>query len=449
MRFRARALKVALLLVAGLAVVGCAVAATRESTAALPVTATSPVTSTATPRAGMTCMPNPSACGFPDATNTGVTPGTQLTPANGVVTLSSPGQVYENKQLTGSLLVTAPNVTIRNVRLINTDPYYAIGVKNGDSWENNDANLLLDHVEINLNGHVDVKGIAFNGFTARHVLFHNGADCSHFGVNVVIEDSLCVLGPDANGDGNPDGNAFCNGPDHFDGFQSDGGRNITLRHNTIRNPCEQTSAILMSTNTSPIDRVVIDHNLVSGGGYTIYCGTDSGGVATHETYTNNVTSREFFPKGGYWGPSTSCENVEVSGGNVWDGNYVPPAGGGAPGGTAGGGSAGAVPGAGTQGAISYLLSKARARKLTRTALARELKRRFTRRAKGMRTRCRRRSRSTVVCTVKWKTRTARRYKGTVSVTRVAANTFRYSLRVKSRSKLVKRTGQVTPSRPGA
>jgi len=393
------------------------------------------------------CMPRPSACGFPDATNTGVTPGAQLTPANGVVTLSTPGQVYENKQLTGSLLVTAPNVTIRNVRLINTDDYYAIGVKNGDSWENNDANLLLDHVDINLNGHPNVKGIAFNGFTARNVLFHNGADCSHFGVNVVIQDSLCALGPDANGDGSPDGNSFCNGPDHFDGFQSDGGRNITLRHNTIRNPCEQTSAILMSTNTSPIDNVVVDHNLMSGGGYTVYCGTDSGGVTTNMTYTNNVISREFFPRGGYWGPTTECDRVDVSGGNVWDGNYVPPAG--SPGGGAGGTPGGGPAGAGTQGAISYFLSKARARKLTRTALARELKRRFTRRAKGMQTRCRRRSRSTVACTVKWKARTGRRYKGTVSVTRVAANTFRYSLRIKSRSKLVKRTGRVTPSRPGA
>ena len=41
----------------------------------------------------------------------------------------------------------------------------------------------------------EVKGIAFNGYTARKVLFHNGADCAHFGVNVVIENSLCVAGP--------------------------------------------------------------------------------------------------------------------------------------------------------------------------------------------------------------------------------------------------------------
>ena len=105
--------------------------------------------------------------------------------------------------------------------------------------------------------HVGVKGIAFNGYTAKNVFFHNGADCAHFGENVVIEDSLCVDGPDANGDGWPDGNAFCNvqNPDHFDGFQSDGGNNIVIRHNTLRNPCEQTSNVLLSSNTSHISNV--------------------------------------------------------------------------------------------------------------------------------------------------------------------------------------------------
>ena len=106
-----------------------------------------------------------------------------------------PARCTRTSELTGSLIVTAPNVTIRNVRLINTDPYYAIAVKNGDDWDDDEANLLLEHVEIDLNGHPDVKGIAFNGYTARRVLFHNGADCAHFGVNVVIEDSLCALGP--------------------------------------------------------------------------------------------------------------------------------------------------------------------------------------------------------------------------------------------------------------
>jgi hypothetical protein len=377
-------------------------------------------------QAPMTCMPKPSACGFPDPTNTGVAPGTPLTPASGVVTLNQAGQVYENKLLTGSIIVTAPNVTIRNVRLVVTDPYYGVSVKNGNNWDDAGANLVLDHVEINLNGKPNIKGIAFNGFTLRNVFFHNGADCSHFGQNVVIESSLCVLGPDANGDGQPDGGGFCNGPDHYDGFQSDGGRNITLRHNTIRNPCGQTAAILMSTNTAPIDNVVIDNNLMSGGGYTVYCGTGSGGVATHETYTNNVISREFFPKGGYWGPTTECDKVDVSHGNVWDGNYVPPAGSGG-GGSGGSGSQGTAP------AAKNPLARPRARRITRVALTRALGRRYTSHARKLRMRCGRRAPDVIVCKVKWAGRNGRgvrhRYTGAVRVKRVAPNAWRYSLRI--------------------
>jgi hypothetical protein len=326
-----RAFKVVLWLAAVLAVSACgsSLPTSREPLAAK-VSSASTSREAPTPSAAdapTTCMPKPSACGFPDATNTGLTPGVALAKVNGQVTLSTPNQVYENVQVTGGISVTAQNVTIRNVRLIAEDPYYGIRVTPGGDWNRSDANLTLDHVEINMNGTVSMKGVAFNGYTAKHVLFHNGADCAHASVNVVIEDSMCVLGPDVNGDGVSDSRRFCNGGDHFDGFQSDGGRNITLRDNTVRNPCGQTSAILMSTNTSPIDRVVIEHNLMAGGGYTVYCGTDSGGVAKRETYANNVISKEYYPKGGYWGPSTSCEHVDAASGNVWDGDYHASAGG--------------------------------------------------------------------------------------------------------------------------
>jgi hypothetical protein len=450
MRSWGRALTVVLWLGAVLVLSACASASTvgEQPTAQATSTRSEPPTATASQTQPMTCMPRPSTCGFPDVTNTGVTPGVGLAQVNGVVTLSQSGQVFENRQVTGSIVVTAPNVTIRNVRLIDTDGAYAISVKNAGSWNNSQANLVVDHVEINLNGHTDIKGIAFNGYTASHVFFHNGADCAHFGVNVAITDSLCVLGPDANGDGNPDSRSFCNGPEHFDGFQSDGGRNITLRHNTIRNPCSQTSAILMSTNTSPIDSVVIDGNLMSGGGYTVYCGTDEGGVATHETYTNNVISKEFYPKGGYWGPTLSCEKVDVAGGNLWDGNYIPPPSSGGPG---NGGSPGGSGNPST--AITYLLTKRQARGLVRLALARELGRRYTRRVTRLRLSCHRRSRAVMACTVAWAGRRSHgggrhRYSGAVTIERTASDRWRYSLRIRDkvgggRSRLIKKSGSVS------
>ena len=270
------------------------------------------------PDPGTNCMRDPSACGYPDVENTGVEPGVTLTPVSGSVTLSTAGQVYENKLVTGQITVTAPNVTIRNVKLVATDDWY--GIK-AFGWNSNPDGLLLEHVEIDLSNKTTGKGIAFDGYTARNVFFHNGSDCAHFGSGVVIEDSLCVSGPDANDDGWPDGSGFCDGPDHFDGLQSDGGDNITIRHNTIRNPCGQTSAILMSTNTSGIRNVTIEDNLLAGGGYTLYC--NAGPDVPNQTVTGNRFSTYYFAKGGYWGPTTGCDDADVFSGNVWDENNQP------------------------------------------------------------------------------------------------------------------------------
>ncbi len=236
-----------------------------------------------------------------------------LTAVSGTVTLSTPGQVYENKLVTGRIVVTAPNVTIRNVKLVATDQNYAI---QAFGWVGDPSGLLVEDTEIDLNGRLGIKGIAFDGYTARRVFFHNGSDCAHMEHDVLVEDSLCVSGPDTNSDGWPDGTAFCNGPEHFDGFQSDGGANLRLRHNTIRVPCSQTSAILMSTNTKPIRDVTIADNLMAGGGYTLYC--NAGPDVPNQTVTGNRFARTYYAKSGYWGATTGCGAADVFSNNVWD-----------------------------------------------------------------------------------------------------------------------------------
>jgi hypothetical protein len=260
-------------------------------------------------------MPQPAACGFPDPSNTGVTPGAKLAAATGVVKLDEAGQVYENKQLTGSIIVTAANVTIRNVRLIATDPYYGIRVQNANDWNNDRANLVLDHVEIDLNGNVGMVGIAFNGYTMRHSFIHNGADCAHFATNVTIEDTLCATGPDGDHDGWPDNRKFCNAPgEHFDGFQTNGGSSATIRHNTVRNPCRQTSDIALF---GTVRDVTVADNLLAGGGYSLYCGSPT---ATNVIVSGNRFARTWYPRSGYWGPTAYCDTGVTVTGTRWDGN---------------------------------------------------------------------------------------------------------------------------------
>ena len=105
------------------------------------------------------------------------------------------------------------------------------------------------------------------------------------GGNVTIQDSLCTVGPDKDGDGWADAGFSCSDGPHYDGFQSDGGNNIKLIHNTIRVPCGQTSAILMSTNTSGIRDVTIQNNLMAGGGYKM--GQMIGATDAHGGYAKD------------------------------------------------------------------------------------------------------------------------------------------------------------------
>ncbi len=245
---------------------------------------------------GTGCMAKPSACGYPDATNTGVPPDTELTRADGTIHLDEPGMTYSDVELHGGIVVEAPGVTIERVKIV-CPCYYPI--RADGSGEARDT--VIRDVEIDLQGFESGKGIAFSGYEAQRVWFHNGMDCAHFSANVTITDSFCDLSKLPK-----DSEA------HADGFQDAGASNITLRHNTIRNPNAQTSAILLPSGESD---VTVDRNLLSGGGWTLYCGRDG---TERETVTNNRFSREDWPKGGYWGPMLSCEDAAVNSGNVWD-----------------------------------------------------------------------------------------------------------------------------------
>ena len=263
---------------------------------------------TPTPTGGNNCMPNPSACGFPDLENTGVDPQVARQTVNGNVTLSTAGQVYQDKTVNGSITVQANNVTIRNVK-VNGGQIFI-------HWGSTYTGLVVEDTEINLGGNLDSRGILYGNYTARRVFIHNGSDCAQLDYNVTITDSLCVVGPDTNNDAQPDNTSFCNGPEHWDGLESDGGSNYVLNHNTIRNPCDQTSGILMSTNVAAIKQVTITNNLMGGGGYTLYC--NAGPNVPSEVVTGNRFARSFWTKSGYWGPTTGCNMADTYSNNVWD-----------------------------------------------------------------------------------------------------------------------------------
>jgi hypothetical protein len=245
------------------------------------------------------CAPNPSACGLPDATNTGVPPGTKLTVVGGDLTVKKAGTVVANKDIRGCVSVEAPNVTIRDSK-ISCPSFYVIS-----SFEQtySGGGLLIENVEVDCQN-TSGTGVGSYGYTAREMNIHgceNGFDVDY---GVVIEDNYIH-------------DLFESAASHTDGIQLAGGAHITIAHNTIFDP-GGTSAII--SNPSLNSDVLVQANLLAGGAYTLYCPRDT---STNYRVIGNRFSTIFGPRSGEYGPLSDCQKVAVYRDNLWDGTLKP------------------------------------------------------------------------------------------------------------------------------
>jgi hypothetical protein len=246
--------------------------------------------------------PPPPSSGYPDATNTGVPPGTALTVVNGDVTLNTAGMIYENKDVRGCITVNAPNVTIRTSKVLCTG-LSAI-------WSGS-TNLLVEDVEADCGNAVGRTAITPQNYTARRVNAHGCENIFWAEGAVLIEDSYIhdpvpydpVLQP------------------HTDSVQiPQGAGGITIRHNRIYGGYRDqsnfgNSAVTMGGGTS---NIVLDDNILAGGGYTLYCNVDwQGGPSSGNQYINNRFSTVFVSTVGGFGPMAECADEPVCSGNVY------------------------------------------------------------------------------------------------------------------------------------
>lgn len=244
------------------------------------------------------CLALPSRCGFPDASNTGVPPGTVLTVVTGNITLSTLGMTYQNKDVRGCITVTAANVTIRNVKVTcrGTD----FGGNFTRIWNKSTGLTIVDtEVDCGTNyGH----GIGSSNLTALRVNIHNcenGFDAGSPG-NMTVRDSyIHDLFTGTNNDG------------HADGMQwGEGASNMTVEHNTIYNNNGQTAAIIMWDEPgAQNNNVLIRNNILAGGGYTLYCARF--GSSANVVITGNRFAAWAFK------PADHCYSPHVT---TWSGN---------------------------------------------------------------------------------------------------------------------------------
>jgi hypothetical protein len=224
----------------------------------------------------------------PSAANTGVKPGRTLT-RRGSITVTNDNTIVEDLDILGTIVVSANNVTIRNVR-ITTGNDCPIRY-----FDNGKTGLLVEDSEL-VGG--KTAAIAFRDYTARRLNIHGGTDGLKADANVLIED--CWIHDLSNRSG-----------EHNDGVESTGGTGVTIRHNNISgasNACVQTG-----DENAATEDLTVECNWLDGGGYALNI---RGTGATVPKNTRIINNR--FGRNSGYGPWTIDDPAPTVTGNVYD-----------------------------------------------------------------------------------------------------------------------------------
>ena len=253
------------------------------------VTPSPTATSTPTP-SGTNCLARLAECGYPHAGNTGPTGTLQVVNQSVTITVSG---VYADREIRGCLEVRAPNVTVRNVKVVGT-------CITGNVRTYAAGSQFLD-MEVDCrdgsNSHGFNNGSGGNA-TIRRADIHDCENGLNVPGNTDIADSWIH-------------NLYDGGDAHTDGAQfNQGASNIRFVHNTIDARGNTTSAIIMWDEGNPQNsNVLIDGNLMAGGAYTLYCARQ--GPVNNVVITNNRFGPYTF------GHSNTCNGNRVT---AWSNN---------------------------------------------------------------------------------------------------------------------------------
>ena len=250
--------------------------------------------------------------------STGPAAGTTFTNSSGF-TASTAGRVYSGLDVSGSIYISASNVTIENSNITDVDPNSAaIQVASNVTGVQiiNDSIHGTNAVQSgSLAFGVSYWGSSITGVTINDTNFYNG-DRILVGYGT-LTNSYCMGGAQFDGSG---GNL-----EHDECIYTDGDApGIVVKHDTLLNPNSQTAAIYVDNPDNGgggVDGTVdVEDNLLAGGDYCIYGGDGTGGTVHTGPVTieNNRFSRLFFSGCGLYGTDAYMPPDTTWSGNVWD-----------------------------------------------------------------------------------------------------------------------------------
>ncbi len=238
-------------------------------------------------------------CGWPGPTNAGYPPGTTFR-ATASRTITADNTIVDREKITGGLVIAAKNVTIQNSWI--TSNFGTGEAVNGTGVIKilPGASAVIDHCTLD-GGNGTHAGIWYEGLslvaTGNHIFGTNDGIFSWDGDNFRIENNYLH---------NFTTNA-ANG--HVDGFQTEGASHGIIRHNVFDISQDQNAAVSVWNSRRNSDDILIDNNLMSGGGFTVYAEDYSpseqnpagGFTVTNIRITNNKFSTVHYPCVGSFG----------------------------------------------------------------------------------------------------------------------------------------------------
>ncbi len=262
-------------------------------------------------------MAKPSACGYPDATNTGVPAGASLSAQTGDIHVKSAGTTIQNLALDGTIYVEAPNTTIR------------------------DTEVTVNGTQSGCKSPCGGKGIwikpGVSGTVIEGVTCHGGAPTGENVTEFCIQSNdastrvervhfynctTCMAGPGTWSDSFVDQTGASIPQEHYEDIYYGGGAGqVTVHHDTMLNPQGQTAVVFLSVDFGNQTEVTITDNLMAGGGYMVYGGGSGNGgqVIGPVSITGNRFSRKYYPNGGYYGVDAYMKPAVTKwSGNCWD-----------------------------------------------------------------------------------------------------------------------------------
>jgi hypothetical protein len=278
------------------------------------------------------CLSIPSACGYPDNTNSGVPANASLT-NSGSMTISTNGQVINGLNVSGMVTVRADNVTIENSKIVPTSTgsgSAAILVEAGASG------TVIENTTVGGKGagSETIEAAVRNwgdGTTAERDYLYNCNECWQ-GDGTIRNSYMRV-------------DSIYPGAHAEDIYVCSGA--IDVDHSTLINEEHQTATVFGDTICGGGNVFSVTNSLLAGGGFLLYPQAGSSSSVGVMTVTGNrfarctsgsryesgsggtsctgSTAAGYFPYGGYYGVSayTYTGGANAWSNNVWDDSSQP------------------------------------------------------------------------------------------------------------------------------